>query len=640
MAKRFYIDIDLRNNQLLKATLENTTTAAITEGNPGRVFWATDLDKPCYYDGTAIFEFFYKGEPLDPATIIQTGLDATAQEFLVTEVEKDTWNQLASDSTGFELQANKDQVDGYAGLMDSTDVRPGKLNLSSLWNGMVIEVPDGTATVYKTMGELFDQPYGIAQLDSTGELDPLILKQDGFDSTEQALLVSQDEKDLWATIMDATGYEEQINKGQPDGYAGLDSTAYLYQENQTEGVVIRATKIQELFIDGTGNVGNELRYTFLGESTRTFYFDSTTDTVGSLLDEMAVSLNTTLPESGIVSAVSDGVDTLTVTALASGDDFVLAFSQSGSGWTLYNTITQPAFYNLSNIGGVPTIGFAPLNAAGKVPEEYISSSRDIRVVDTYDDTGTTLIGIPLIERFNGLRVHVIDAQDDPANTDSSGWAEYLWVDQPPVAAFWQRTAERESAIDIDHNSTWNIQGGNPSINQHYHLDQAQYDNLADAEYIVKVANHDVAAEVNNQLQLLTFDSTTFRAARVTISIEDNGPGYQGTVLTELTLMYDGNYAFILDYGEVGTVLSNSVTFIPDQDINSISLYVQSDSTNMSFFARVREFQMFDAIDPPLTPQVDLIPAEGLLPDYVAITGFGVVPTGSLPPGAPLVPGSP
>lgn len=631
MSKRFYTNIDLRLNQLIKARLENIDSTSVTAGNPGRVFWATDLDKPCFWDGTSVLEFFYKGESLDPRTISQVG-DSTESIFLSTQDEKDSWNQVAADSTAYEQTTNKNAADGYAGL-DAT----AKLDLAVLWNGMVIPTIDGPGwdgSSYMTLGEAMGVAYGVAKLDSNAELDALVLKQAGYDSTEKALLVSQDEKDVW-NAAGGGAFEEVANKNQADGYAGLDSSAYVPHEHMGDGVVVRSIKIFKAEFQNPLTVGDVLYYTWESQPTENFNADSTSPDMATTIAEMANHISTTAPQNTVVSTASDATS-IELTALVVGDDFQVSFGAAGPGGIVVTqAITQPAFYDLSNIGGVANIGFAPLNALGIVDNQFLPDYKDIRIVDTYDDTGTTLLSIT--DQFNGLRVHVVNATDDPANTDSSGWAEYLWFED---TTSWSRTAERESNVDFQHNSAQNKQGGNEAAGQFYHLDAVQHSDATQIEHVIKIEN--VNPSDGTGIQLFSLDSTEWRAAKVAISVEDHGNGiYGSTFYKEFVFFYDGNYPVIMDHSEVGSPILNPFTFIPDHDINSLYLYANSDSTDSSFFIRLKKFDMFNSgITPVLTPQVDLLPADGLTPDYLAEGGQGVVPTGTQTPGSGLTPGSP
>jgi hypothetical protein len=628
MAKRFYTHIDLRNNQLLKTVLENITSGSAGTLVEGRIYYDTDLNKPVYYDGIATREFFYKDEALDPSTITQSGLDATAQEFLVTGVEKTQWNALAADTTDIERISNKDTVDGYAGLDSS-----GQLNLSTLWNGMVIIDPsDGTS--YRTLGELLGQSYGIPQLDGTAKLDPLVLNQIGFDATTSALLVSQAEKNQWNTVSDATAVELTSRKNTADGYAGLDSTARLIGTLNTEGVILRQYKSIGMIFDGTLGTGDSLSYTFNGGSTRSFPWDGTA-TKGAFLLTIRNYFNATAPENTQGLATSD-TTSVTVTGLNFGENWTLSWNYfnagSGTGSTNVTTIS-PAWYDLSNIGGISNIGFAPLNALGIVDNQYLPDYKDIKVVADYAE----LIAIGPTDRYNGMRVHVINAQDDPSNVDSTGWAEYLWLDDLPG---WERTTERESSIDLKHNNLLDIQGEGESLNpkQHYHLTQQQWQSVKDAEYTVKHQN--INPSVGDGFALLSFDSTEVRACKINLTLEDNDG--QGTQFKEMTVFYDGNYPSVLEFGDIGSPMTKSFSWLADQDINNWYLYLVSDSTDVSIHIRVKPFDMFDpGLEPPLTPEVDLLAADGLFPDYAGPgSGSGIVPGGSLAPSGTLVPSSP
>jgi hypothetical protein len=81
-------------------------------------------------------------------------------------------------------------------------------------------------------------------------------------------------------------------------------------------------------------------------------------------------------------------------------------------------------------------GYASLDASGLVPVSQLPSSvKEIKVVNTIADRNA------ITDKFQGLRVHVVDATGD--TTVSSGWAEYLC----DGTLNWVKTGEKES-IDI------------------------------------------------------------------------------------------------------------------------------------------------------------------------------------------------
>lgn len=616
MSKRFYTDIDLRYNKLLKSVLENvnsTDSTALGTLSPGRVFYATDLGSIAFYDGTNVRQVFLFGDLLDPHNINQTGYDSTENVFLVKQIEKDAWNQLVSDSTDFELVTNKNQPNGYAGLDSS-----GLLLLQSLWPGMVVQ--DGTD--YKTLGQLLDQPNGIPTLDSTGLLDPFKIAQDSTDR----LFVTQSEKDSWNSIsLDATSYELVTNKNQPDGYAGLDSTGFLQISQIPEGLIIRKYKTVTYSFGGVLNSFDQFNYTFENEPTKYFSPDATNPDLDTVLTTIVNTINTSSPENSRISASYDTTaNIITVVGLNEGDNWNLniGYFSGGGSISITKETTQPAWYDLSNIGGIPSLGFAPLNSLGVIDNKYLPNYRDIVVKDTYAD----LLAIPQEDIFNGLRVVVLDASDDTSN-DGTGWAEYVYLTSIPG---WLRTAEKESSVDFEHNSAKNIQGdGNQfTPKQHYHLTDAQWQQVKNSEYTIKLSN----INATNSSLILTLDATNYRGAKIAINVEDKAN--QSVLFTNLDFFFDGNFPSVSRYGDLGSALTKEIYFIPDRVINNLYLYIKTDSTDVNVFMRVRNIEAIDiSIDPVLTPASDLIASNNLYPDNVYPDGFGgLTPSNTITPG--------
>jgi len=600
MSKRFYTNIDLRLNELLKSRLENIDSTSVVAGDPGRVFYATDLNRAAYWDGSTVRTFFYKGEALDPRTISQTG-DSTESIYLSTQDQKDSWDNLANDATNFERQTNKNQNDGYAGL-DSA----GKLILSTLWDGMVIPAVDGTTMM--TLGDALNVGYGVPQLDINALLDPHILRQTGWLDSDPVKLVSQEQINNWDSGgNDGTNYELLANKGAADGYAGLDADAYGLHENAPDGVIIRNSK--QVIGEWTDlyQVGNEISYTFDGGTTRTVVI---TNDLNDAIIALAALVNSTSPENLSLSATPIDGTSVNITGINPGENYDIVFSSFGAGGVSQSVISHP-WYDLSNIGGVSTIGMAPLNASGVIEDQYLPDYKDIRVRDTYNTPpagANTLLGIT--DQYNGLRVHVIDASDDTGNPDSSGWAEYIWLEDTTA---WSRTAEREAAIDVQHDSLLGVLGDGDALNpkQNYHLTLAQVDQLNKADYTTQYANVDVAAA--DPFTLFSFDTTAFRAFKINMTVEDHDGNT--TFITEVAVLWDGNRGHVTEYGRLGSPVVNDFLFSTTHDINNVYLNVTSASTDASFFLHLKKFDMIDpTIVGILGAGDDLLPGENVFPD--------------------------
>ena len=585
MSKHFYTDIDLKLNQLLKAILEHIDSTTITAGTSGRIFWATDFDAPAYWDGTETKLFAYKGQPIDPNDVIE---DALHQWVTVSDIN--AWNDVVANSGNYELITRKNQAFGYAGLDGDH-----KLSFSTLWHGMVVEYPAGS-NQYKTMEELFDIPNGISTLDENGELDPRIINQTNFTPAEQVLFCSQNEKDSWNAISGGlTGVEVVAHKNQPDGYAGLNSNARVNKRYLAEGVVIRRYK--KYYIEFTGNIvqGEQIAYTYNQQPTEYFTAGPSPD-----LSLMIVDIATSLSS---ISEITVQYDTtsITVTANDMGNDFRLEWlylNQQTGTLLITSNIIESAFYDWSNMAGTKDIGYAPLNHFGVIDDTYLPSYKDIRIVDTYADL------LAITDQYNGLRVHVIDASGDPTVDES--WAEYLWYEDD---SSWHKTSERESSVDISHDSMLNVQGDGALLNppQTNHLTDTQYQQLKDSEYLLTVNHLDARPGVI----LKTFPKATFRAAKISFTIEDHAG--RGIMMEDLNVLFDGNYPTMLEFGEVGSAMNNPFTFSLDHDINNIYLKMSSNSNDCSSKLRIREFTQLDNIVPPLTPEIDMAPSSGLVP---------------------------
>ena len=585
MSKHFYTDIDLRLNQLLKALLEHIDSTTIITGSAGRLFWAIDHSAPAYWDGNQTRLFAYKGEAIDPNNVTE---DTTHQ--WVTEQDIVNWDQIVSNSANYELVTNKNIANGYAGLDGDH-----KLSFPTLWHGMVVEYPAGS-NVYKTMEELFNIPNGISTLDSSGELNPRIINQTFFTPVEKVLFVSQTEKDSWNALSGGlSGVEITAHKNIADGYAGLNSDSRIQKSQMAEGVVIRKQK--KYYIEFSGNIvqGETIAFTYNDETTE--YFNApASPSLSTMIADIATVLDA---HSNLI--VQYDSSSITLTANNVGDDFVvewLYLNQVTGTLLITNNLVESAFYDWSNMAGQNNIGYAPLNNFGVIEDTYLPSYKDIRIVDDY----AALIAIS--DQYNGLRVHVVDATADPLVDD--GWAEYLWYEDTTT---WVKTTERESSIDISHDSMSNVQGDGALLNppQTSHLNDYQYQQVKDSEYLMTVNHLDARPGVI----LKTFAKNLFRAAKISFTVEDHSG--RGILMEDLNILFDGNYPTMVEFGEVSSAMNNPFTFQLEHDINNIYLKMSSNSNDCSSKLRIREFAQLDNIVPPLTPEVDLYPSLGLIP---------------------------
>jgi len=585
MSKHFYTDIDLRLNQLLKALLEHIDSTTITSGSNGRIFWAIDLNAPAYWDGTETKLFAYQGQPIDPNDVVE---DATHQWVTISDIA--AWNEVVNNSGDYELITKKNQPYGYAGLDGDN-----KLSFSTLWEGMIVEYP-ANSNLYKTMEELFDIPNGISTLDSNGQLNPNIINQIGFTPAEQILFCSQNEKDSWNAISGGlSGVEIVAHKNQPDGYAGLNANARVNKRYLPEGSVLRRYK--KYYVEFTGTIvqGEQIAYTFNNDPTLYFTAGPSPD-----LSLMIVDIASSLSSISELT-IQHNATSITITADDMGNDFSLEwlYLNHVTGTLLINSeLIEPAFYDWSNMAGTNDIGFAPLNHFGVIDDTYLPSYKDIRIVDEYSDL------LAITDQYNGLRVHVVDATADPLVDD--GWAEYLWYEDDTS---WHKTSERESSIDISHDSMSNVQGDGALLTppQTSHLTDIQYQQVKDSEYLMTVNHLDARPGV----VLKSFTKANFRAAKITFTLEDHAG--RGILMEDLNILFDGNYPTMVEFGEVGSAMNNPFTFNLDHDINNIYLMMTSNSNDCSSRLRIREFVQLDNIIPPLTPEVDMAPSSGLLP---------------------------
>lgn len=585
MSKHFYTNLDLRFNQFLKSILEHLDSSTISAGDPGRIFWCTVENAPAYWDGTEVKYFAYKGEPINANDVVED----TDHQF-VTEQDIVNWDQIVSDSANYELNTNKNQQNGYAGLNQD-----GKLAFSTLWDGMVIEYPVDS-NEYKTLGELFNIANGIPTLDDDAELDPHIIKQMGYATNEQVLFVSQDEKDGWNAVSGGlSGVEVTAHKNQIDGYAGLNSTGRVSKRYLAEGAVIRVQKKVKFSFYGTILEGEAIGVNYREEFTQNFTAPANPD-----LENMLIDITSYLNGKADITA-SNTATSITVTAVTAGDDFniqMLYLDQLGGTLSIVKENIADAFYDWSNMAGTNNIGYAPLNSYGVIEDSYLPSYRDIRVVDTYADM------LALTDKYNGLRVHVIDATADP--TVDSGWAEYLWLAD---INDWQKTTELESSVDISHDSMSNVQGDGALLTppQTNHLTDAQYAQLKDSEYKITVNHLDARPGV----LMKSFPKSTFRAGKIVCTIEDHAG--RGILMEEISILFDGNYPTLLEFGVLSSPMNNPFTFNATHDINNVYLFMQSNSLDSSIVMRIKEFAKLDDIVPPLSPEIDLSPSIGLIP---------------------------
>jgi len=585
MSKHFYTDIDLRLNQLLSALLEHVDPTTITAGSGGRVFWSNTDSAPAYWDGTQTRLFAYKGQTIDPSNVSE---DTTHQ--WVTEQNIINWNQVLADSINYESKPYKDVANGYAGL-DSN----AKLKMSALWDGMVVEHPASSGT-YKTLGQLLGIPNGISTLDENGKLNPSIINQTGFASDVEVLFCSQDEKDGWDALSGGlTGVEVVAHKNIAGGYAGLDANKILNKDQMPEGVVIRSLKKYQVVFSGNIVENEIISFTLDAEPTK-YYPAPVNPVLSVMINTIATDLNAYANLS-----VQHTATTITITSNTNGNDFNLNFSYDNhvTGTLLIdNELVSSAFYDWSNMAGQKDIGFAPLNHFGVIEDTYLPSYKDIRIVD--DITALNAIN----DQYNGLRVHVVDATGD--NTVDDGWAEYLWYEDDST---WHKTTERESSIDISHDSMSNVQGDGALLDpqQTNHITDSQYQQLKDSEYMITLNHLDARPGVIMRI----FTKSAFRGAKITFTLEDHAG--RGIFMEDLNILFDGNYPTMLEFGEVSSAMNNPVTFGLEHDINNIYLKVNSNSDDTSLRLRVREFTKLDDIMPPLTPAIDMYPSSGLLP---------------------------
>lgn len=601
MSKRFYTQIDLCGNQLLRAALQHIDSTQIsgTLLSAGRIYYAVDLDKPVYCDGTNIREIFYRGESLDPRTIDQVGFDSTEKVLLVSAEDTTNWDSK-QDGLGFvpENSERKNEANGYAGL-DSF----GRLSLSTLWAGMVVQSQDGSS--WLTMGQLFDQPNGIPTLDSSGKISPLKIQQTGFDSTTPALLVSAAEKTLWNNVGNG-GVEYQANKGAAGGYAPLDATSHVPRANLPDGVILRKIKKIEVFFDGTTNENDVFTYSLAGSASRQFVLDATTNLVG-LMGLVVNSINSNTPENTFVIASHDSTSKITILGLNVGVDFSYAFSYVNfvpGNLTLVTTLVSAAYYDLSNIGGAPAFGFAPLNNNGVIDRRYLPSSSDLLVFQTYAD----LLNYPLESVFNGLRAFVVDATDDTTN-NPVGSAEYIWLDSVPG---WEIIIT-DTQITLSHQALQNLQGDGAGVGDVQHLTTLQLQKVRDAEYIYKTMHVNTDNEPATILQIPFVDTLgrNFRSARIYLTCEDHVSGV--LVSINLDLLWDGNFTIHNEFGRLSNNDFFQLYFVCDHDTSYIYLKVGTSSTDASFVSRVA---ITEAIEPnlhqPIFPSNDLFPSDYLL----------------------------
>jgi len=586
MSKHFYTDIDLKFNHFLKAVLEHRDADQVFEGESGRIFWDTLSDAPAYWDGVQVRFFAYKGE-----TILPENINTNNANRFVSDQDIINWNNINSSIQNYQLRSEKDLPTGYAGL----DLN-GKIDIGVLKDGMLVEMPTNSG-IFVTLANLFDIANGIPRLDDDAKLSPEILIQTGFDADEKLLLVSDDEKSLWnAASGGFNGVEFTTHKGEADGYAPLNDETEIENKFLQEPTLIRDYKTYIFTFSGVVTPGELFGVTYEDETTQYFMASATFD-LQSLVAQMTAELN----NKPLISAVLENDYEIRVTALDVGYDFDLSiiYTDVASNDILINErLATPAFYGVGNMAGIPTIGWAPLNSFGVIEDNYLPSFRDIRVVD--DITALNAI----IDQYNGLRVHVIDATDDPDVDD--GWAEYLWLSD---LSEWKKTIERETSIDMSHDSLKNVQGDGvamipPQVN---HITDVQYQQLKDSEYILRLEHFDARPGV----AIATFDKSVFRAAKITLTIEDHAGS--GVVMEEINLLFDGNYPSTTEFAELSSPLLNPPEFHMDHDINNLYLLLTSDSNDSSTVLRVKEYPRISDIVPVLATQADLTPSNGLVP---------------------------
>lgn len=110
--------------------------------------------------------------------------------------------------------------------------------------------------------------------------------------------------------------------------------------------------------------------------------------------------------------------------------------------------TNPHNVTAAQTGAIPTTekaaqnGVAPLDSSGKVPLVHLpAGAKSGRLVEDI----TARNGIASSDRYEAMRVDVLDASDDP--TVESGMARYV-LKQPLTNSDWIKTSEGES-MDID-----------------------------------------------------------------------------------------------------------------------------------------------------------------------------------------------
>lgn len=625
MSKRFFTDIDLRFNEILKSALENIdTTSALAESLPsGRIIYATDWNTPAFWDGTAFRKVLWDGAAIDPRTLVQVGFDATEAVLLVSQEQIATWNGVVVDSTGFEQYINKNAIYGYAGLDENA-----VLDFSTLWDGMVVQV--GDSTEYQTLGQLLDAPYGLLTARPDALLDPTKIAQDNTG----LLFVTADEKFAWNNIaVDSTDFEHIVNKGIPNGYTPLNSSTQVPEEFMPDGVVYRNIEhLQFNFVEGL-NIGDYYIVVYDGTSDIISVTDSTT-TVVDIIPQIVSNIEGR--PNYINLTLTDTTSTIDAVAGTYGYfiplDIQYVPSGAGTG-SIEKSVITPAFYDTSNIGGIPSIGFAPLNSLGIVEDKYLPNYRDMVIVadltardELYPDLVSETYG-------NGQMVFVIDATADPTVDD--GWAQYLWNQS---AAEWIKMTERESSVDVSHNVLKDIQGDlvYAPIPEAYHLTAAQLQKLREQEEYVEWIGIDAEKTIPDRTELFSYDATAYRSCNVLISYED--PTYKIITYTELKITFDGNRAV---FNEAARMDSGRFDYWPEfhaewDDINnSIKVYVRHGGPAVDMSARYKFFGIFNNILVDLLPDDSLLPANSLYPELV--NSGPLYPSATLTPTTTLVP---
>lgn len=621
MAKRYYTSIDLRYNELLKAAFENIDTTAILADSTkaGRVFFATDLKSPVFFDGTAYRTILWDGASINPRTISQVG-DATEAILLVSQEQVDQWTNGVNDSTLFEHVAMKNAAGGYAGLDASA-----KLALSVLWDGMVIEDASNPGT-YLTLGDLLDQPLGLPTLNVSGLLDATKVEQ-----TADYQFVSLDDKTRWnTTVIDATGYEQQANKGAGGGYAPLNDSTRLPNEYLTEGVIVRRQQRNVYLFSGSVNAGDEFYYSFNGGTSR--QLTVVTPTISWVTSQLAATVNGLMPEAGFITADATN-DTLGVTGIQNGYSFTFSLSYVPAGspvCVLTLDSSQPPWYDLVSWGGVANGGYPPLNSMGLVDDQYLPNYRDMAIVQDIAERDALVSGGQV---FNAMRVHVIDATADPT-VETGGWAEYLW---DATGIQWLKVGEEESTIDIRHNITKEMQGDGVNMDpvQAYHLTAEQLDKLKyqHTRYLLPgVDTSGFPGYVAHE-----FDATTWRGASYEIIYEDSTN--KSVMMWNAMVLFDGNRAIYNEYGAIRGAYENpipAVTVDYDSINKKVQLLIGSGGSSANLTINAQLFPLFDSFDVALVPMDELYPSNGLDPDIYT----GPLPSTLLTPAADLEPEDP